>query len=175
MDWYHLFLGAIVLLWWGATPRDRNAARIVLIATVTSESLVDFVTRGISGAEKLTVPGAMETITILALLRWAPNRTGYLNCAALSAAWVAHLLCYLDCTTGSRMVYDQYELIIGGVALAQLLAFHETAVHLLRRLMASISGYGRVPDFRPTGVRAALLPNPNTTSPQPLPEPCQKN
>lgn len=171
-DWYHWFLGAIVVIWWGATHRDRNAARIILVATLTSEFLVEFITRSIPSPEKLGVAGAVETVTILALLKWAPNRTGFLNCASLVVAWCAHLLCYADCKLGTRMVYHNYEWIIGGVAVAQFLAFHDTARHLLRMVLRADN---RAPDVRVAGVRSAILPSAGARRPEPLPESCQTN
>jgi hypothetical protein len=77
-DWYNAFLLAVFLLWAISTPRDRNALRIVLIASLASEVIVDNITHQIHGAWKLIIPGALEIATILALLKWARNPTGYL-------------------------------------------------------------------------------------------------
>lgn len=132
--WYEGFLACILLLWAFASPRDRNALRIVLIATLASEVIVEGVTRQIHGHWKLVIPSLVETLTILCLLRWSPNRTGHLNVGCLCAAWLAHLMCYMDLWLGTRFWYDNYEAIIFAVALAQLASFHDTIGHAFGRL-----------------------------------------
>lgn len=133
LDWYHLFTLAILLLWAGSTPTDRNALRIVLLATLTSWLLVDFGTSRLTGAWKLCVPGAVETVTILALLRWG-GRTGCYQVGCLVIAWLAHVLCFADIMRQTDVVYSQYEAILAGVAAAQIALFHETYLHHIRRL-----------------------------------------
>lgn len=134
LDWYHLFLAAVFLLWLGATDADRNALRIVLAATISSLLLVDFVTSQISGAWKLVIPGALETGTVVALIRWTPNRSGYQQTACVMVAWLAHVLCFADIQLRTDIVYSHYEAVLGVVAMAQIAFFHDTYLHHLRRL-----------------------------------------
>ena len=133
LDWYHWFallLGALLV---ASVPRDRNAIRIVMLATLTSWLLVDLGTSRLTGAWKLCVPGAVETLTILALLRWG-GRTGCIQSGPLVVAWLAHVLCFVDLTAGTDIVYSRYEFILGSVSLTQLALFHETYLHHFRRL-----------------------------------------
>jgi len=140
--WYQPFMLAVALVWLFATGRDRPAARIVFVATVASFLLVELVTHRIPGAWKLVVPGAVETLTILALLRWARGITGFVQVACLAVAWLAHLLCYLDVKLGTNMVYDHYRALIGLVSLAQILAFHDTLTFNLSRVAAWFGSLG---------------------------------
>jgi hypothetical protein len=135
IGWYLLFPLAIAFLWITATNRDRPAARVVLIATLGSILIVANVTHHIAGAWKLVIPGGIETLTILCLLRWARNRTGYVQAGCLVVAWFAHLLCYLDVTIATDIVYSRYETILAIVAFAQIAAFHDTIAHNLRGLV----------------------------------------
>ncbi len=144
-DWYSYFLLCVLILWALSSPRDRNALRIVLIASLASEVIVDFITHQIHAPWKLVIPGLLETLTILALLKWARNRTGYLNVGCLCIAWLAHLLCYLDVWLKTNMVYSRYEGIIMVVAIGQLLACHDTIISTSERAYTWASGLWRVP------------------------------
>lgn len=126
MDWYASFLFCVFLLWIASAPRDRNALRIILIASLVSEVLVELVTKQIIAPWKLAIPGAIETLTIMAMLQWARNRTGYMQAALLCIAWLAHAGCYLDLLLKTDMTYSRYEAIIQLVAVAQILACYET-------------------------------------------------
>ena len=150
---------AVALVWLFSTERDRPAARIVLIATVASFLMVELFTRNITGAWKLVFPGATETLTILALLRWAPGRTGLLQVACLGVAWLLHLLCHVDLKLDTNMVYDHYRALLGLVALGQILAFHDTLTVNLRRVVAWLGSLGlRHSDpVRATGLGHSLL------------------
>lgn len=139
MDWYASFLVVVFLLWLASTPRDRNALRIILIASLASEVLVELVTVHINAAWKLAIPGAVETLTILALLQWARNRTGYRQALLLTIAWLAHALCYLDIALGTDAVYSRYEAIIQLVAVAQILACYDTIARCGSAVVAWIS------------------------------------
>jgi hypothetical protein len=136
LDWYQLFLAALTVLWLCSTPGDRNALRIVLVASVGSALLVDGITRNIVAAWKLAIPGGVETVTILCLLKWAQTRAGALQAALLTVAWLTHLLCYVDVIAGSDLVYSRYEMILSLVSCAQLAAFHDTLTHIVRGLVA---------------------------------------
>lgn len=163
MNWYDYFILAVILLRWGATPRDKNALSIVLVASFVSTLLVTFVTHQITGAWKLVIPGLMEVLTIAAMLKWSRNRTGYLNSGCLVIAWLAHVLCYVDLWTGADIIYSRYEGVIQAVALAQLACFHDTLLFNARRAYRFASDLGtnrarRVPagslcayDSRPSG------------------------
>jgi hypothetical protein len=131
--WYLLIVASVALLWLGSTPHDRIALRIVMLATLTSWLLVDFGTSRLTGAWKLSVPGAVETVTILALLHWG-GRSGCYQAGCLVIAWLAHVLCFVDVTAGTDMVYSRYEAILAGVSIAQIALFHETYLHHFRRL-----------------------------------------
>lgn len=145
IDWYHVFIAAVFILWAISTPRDKNALRIVLIASLVSEVMVDEITQNIAGAWKLIMPGALEIGTILALLKWARNRTGYLQAGLLVIAWVAHLLCYVDFTLKTDLVYSRYEDIIFWVSVGQLATCYDTMHFNLSRIP-----FPRVP-FAPVG------------------------
>lgn len=134
LDWYHLFAFAVFLLWLGSTPADRNALRIVLLATIASWLIVDYWTSSITGPWKLVVPGMLETTTIIALLRWSRNRTGWYQVGCVAVAWLAHALCFADLQLGTDMVYSYYETILTVVAAAQLAFFHDTYTHHLRQM-----------------------------------------
>jgi hypothetical protein len=125
-DWYTWFLLCVLLLWTLSTPRDRNALRIILLSSLASLVTVELLTHQIHGAWKLVVPGAIETLTILSLLQFARNRTGYIQAALLVVAWLAHAGCYLDIALKTDLVYSRYEAVIQLVAIAQILACHET-------------------------------------------------
>jgi hypothetical protein len=133
MDLYHLFLGALVLVLIGSSPTDKPAVRIVLAASLVSWLTVEVVTSRLTGAWKLSVPGAVETLTILCLLRWGGKNGGY-QVGCLIIAWFAHVLCFADLKLGTDMVYSNYESILTGASIAQLLLFHDTYLHHFRRL-----------------------------------------
>lgn len=124
--WYQPFMFVVALVWVCSTERDRPAARVILLATLGSYLIVELVTHRIHGSWKLVVPGAIETLTILALYRWAHNRTGLMQALCLVVAWAAHFLCYVDCRLKTDIVYSRYETILGVVAFAQIIAFHDT-------------------------------------------------
>lgn len=125
-DWYYVFLACVLILWLVSTPRDRNALRIVLIASLASEVIVDGITQHIQGAWKLVIPGALEILTILALLKWARNRTGITQAGLLVFAWLAHVLCYLDIALKTDLVYSRYETILFWVSAGQLVTCYDT-------------------------------------------------
>lgn len=155
---YFFFLGCILFLLAFATNRDRNALRIILIASIVSEVLVVFVTRQIHAPWKLVVPGAVETLTILALLSYGRTRTAFFQAVLLIVAWWSHIQCYLDLIWNTNVVYDHYEKILSVVAVLQLLACYDTIFSIGR----SVQGWGDAWAARLRGVhsgssRAALL------------------
>lgn len=155
LNWYQLFILAVIVLRLVASPRDRNALSIVLVASFVSTLLVHFVTHEITGAWKLTVPAAIETATIAALLAWSRNLTGILNSGCLLVAWGAHVLCYTDICLGTNVIYDDYETVIQAVALGQLAAFHDTLQFNAARLHSLWLRRGRGVSL--AGVRPALV------------------
>ena len=130
--WYIAFIAGVVLLRLWATPRDRNALTIILVASVVSTFLVHFVTCHIQAAWKLVIPGAVETLTILAMMTWANPQTALKQAILLLVAWWAHLQCYVDCQTGGNVIYDNYENLLAIVAIGQLLACHDTLFSIAR-------------------------------------------
>lgn len=142
MDWYLIFILAVLLLRLGATARDRSALTVVVVATVASWMLVTFVTHGITGSWKLVIPATVETATILALLRWARTRTGLMQAMLVAVAWYAHLLCYIDIRIGTNMIYDNYERLLGLVAVLQIASCYDTYLHHFRRLGQWWSSFG---------------------------------
>jgi hypothetical protein len=156
--WYHAFIVCVFLLWLASTSRDRNALRIVLIASLVSEVVVELVTHQIHGAWKLAIPGALETLTILAMLHWARNRTGYLQASLLIVAWLAHLICYVDIIARTDWIYSRYEIIIQMVAVGQLAACYDTLIFHAGRLANSFRA-GCVERLFPARTRASLLPS----------------
>ncbi len=125
-SWYQVFILAVIGLRVVASPRDRNALSIILVASFVSTLLVNFVTREIHAPWKLVFPATVETLTIIAMLTWAKNRTGYMQAVCLLVAWLAHVLCYLDIALGTDLVYERYEALIQLVAAAQILVCYDT-------------------------------------------------
>jgi hypothetical protein len=153
IDLYECWTLAVLVLWAASSSRDRNALRIVLIASLASEVIVEGVTRNIHGAWKLAIPGAVETLTILSLLQWANNRTGLLQIACLFVAWLAHAFCYLDLALKTDIVYSRYETIIALVAIAQILVCYDTLARCGRGVAAGVDA---VFSGRCRGVRHAV-------------------
>lgn len=154
-------MAGIFILWAIASPRDRMSLRIVLLATLGSWLLTEGITVHIIAPWKLIFPGAVETATILALLKYSPNRTGYMQAGLLFIAWLAHLFCYLDVMLDTNFVYDRYSQLIGVVAIGQILAFYDTLTLNLRRLghwCSKIRGHcsGVI---RPASVSPVVLPD----------------
>lgn len=100
---------------------------------------MDGITHQISGAWKLVIPGALEILTILALLKWARNRTGILQAGLLVFAWLTHLVCYMDIVIGTDLIYSRYEAIIFWVSMAQLAACYDTVCFNFERACSSAS------------------------------------
>lgn len=142
IDSYQLFIACAFLLWAVSTPRDRNALRIVLIASIASEAIVYGITRHISGAWKLTIPSLVDFLTILALLKWSLNRTGIIQIGLLLVAWAAHWLCYVDIILKTDLVYSHYETVLAVVSFAQLASCYDTMrSNLLRAWKFMASGW----------------------------------
>ncbi len=160
MDWYQTFILVILFLWLVSTPRDRDALRVVLIASLFSEVIVDFITHNIHGAWKLAIPGAVEVLTIVSLLTWAKGPTGFAQAYLLLIAWLAHVLCYLDVAMKTDLVYSRYETIIQLVAVAQIIAFHDTLASCGRGLVALFGSVrpSRYVGLHLAGVRHRVLP-----------------
>lgn len=95
---------------------------------------MDCITNRILGAWKLVIPGALEILTILALLKWARNRTGITQAGLLVIAWLAHVLCYWDCILKTDIVYSRYEAILFWVAVGQLATCYDTMRFNISRL-----------------------------------------
>lgn len=124
----------LVLLLAFSTKKDRAALWIVTISNLVGWLLVVFVTRQIHAPWKLAIPAAGETLTIFALITIGGNRSSFFQAICLLIAWLSHVLCYVDCETGSNLVYDHYEKILDGVAFAQLLGFHDSALNACRTI-----------------------------------------
>jgi hypothetical protein len=137
-----LFLVCLLLLLAFATKKDRAALWIITISNVVGWLLVIFVTRQIHAPWKLVIPAGGETLTILALIGIGRNRSSLIQASLLLIAWLSHVLCYVDCQTGSNLVYDHYEQILAGVAVCQLLGFHDTASHCFTSARDWLLGYG---------------------------------
>lgn len=155
--WYYAFLAAVFLLWLGSVESERNALRVVLVASVASFLLVTLVTSRFVGAYKLAVPATVETATIVALLRWSPPRTAFKQVACVLVAWLSHVLCFVDIQLGTDIIYDRYEEALFLVAMAQLAFFHETYTHHFRRLGSWWGAIGR-PDPVRTAGHAVVVP-----------------
>ncbi len=154
MNWYFYFVASVLLLWGFSSPRDRNALRIILLATLASLLITEGVTRQITGSWKLVVPATVEALTIIALLRFSKNLTGYLQAGLLGIAWATHVLCYIDLRAGTNLVYDDYERILGVLAMGQILACHDTFAHIASRVVALVESLRR---HSVRGVSAASL------------------
>lgn len=165
IGWYETYLLALLVLWLFSSPRDRMALRVVLIAAILSEAMKYGVTVHIARAWKLVVfNGVGEALTLLALLRWAPNRSGYMQGACVAVALVTQLVNYAGIEMGVILTYDRYVTIIKLVAVAQILFFHDTISHNLRQLGHWLDTLRprRVGALRPASVRSALLPDPRS-------------
>lgn len=161
MDWYLAYLLALALLWAFSSLRDRTALRVLLIAGVGSHLLMASL-RWMDAPWKLVFPALVETITILALLRFSPNRTAFMQVGLLLIAWTAHALCYYDLATGKDIIYSHYETVLGWVAIGQLLACYDTLRHNWNSLVAFLAGRGRV--VRLARGHASILHSPGRPS-----------
>lgn len=151
ISWYQCFILAVIALRVFAAPADRTALSIILCASLASTLLVHFVTHEITGAWKLAVPGAVEVLTIAAMMQWG-SKTGVLQSFCLLIAWLDHVLCYLDITLNTNIVYDRYETILLLVAIAQILVCYQTLARIGRGAVA-LGGavrVGRGYGLRPT-------------------------
>lgn len=143
MTWFPAYLIALVLLWAFSSPRDRTALRVLLIAGVGSHFLMASL-RWMNAPWKLVFPALVETLTILALLRFSPNRTAFMQVWLLLIAWTAHALCYYDLAAEKDIIYSHYETVLGWVAVGQLLACYDTVRHNWNSVAALLAGRGRV-------------------------------
>lgn len=133
MTWFPFYLLALVVLRLFATTRDRKALSILLVAGFGSTLLAHTVMPEIHASWKLVIPGAVETLTIWALVTFcAPNRHTLIQVILLLIAWWCHLQCYADIQFNTNLVYDHYEHILAGVAIAQLLGFYDSFLHACR-------------------------------------------
>jgi hypothetical protein len=155
VNWYYGFALAVLLLWIFSSPKDKMALRIILLATIGSMIITTY-TRTVNAPWKLIVPATVEMLTIIALLHWARNRTGYTQAGLLVIAWAAHLICYLDLMLGTDLVYSAYERVILLVAVGQVLACHETVRHNWTLLGDYLFRGGRVGPVRGAGGDASL-------------------
>lgn len=138
MNWYPFFFVTVAVLCGISSTKDRNALRVVLAATIASFLITEWVTRPIHASWKLAIPATVETLTILALLHWAKNRTGYLQAGLLSIAWATHVLCYYDLNANTNLVYDNYGRILAAVAVGQIAACYDTPLHYFKSWLASV-------------------------------------
>jgi len=159
VNWYPAYILVLIALRIWATPRDRNALSIILVASFFSTLLVHFVTHEITGAWKLAVPGAVEVLTITALMTLSPNRTGLLQSCCLLVAWSAHALCYLDIVWQTDIVYSRYETVLSLVAIFQIIACYDTLAHCGRAVAAGVAAvlFGGGRGLRHSGVRDSVL------------------
>jgi len=116
--------------------------RVLLIAGVGSHFLMASL-RWMNAPWKLVFPALVETLTILALLRFSPNRTAFMQVGLLLIAWTAHALCFYDLATGKDIIYSHYETVLGWVAVGQLLACYDTFLHVWNSVGAFLAGRGR--------------------------------
>lgn len=152
------------LLWAFSSPRDRNAARIILLATLVSFLITEGITRQIEASWKLMVPATVESLTVMFLLLYARNRTGFLQAGLLCLAWLAHVLCYMDLMLNTDMVYSNYELVLGFVALGQLLGFHDTVRHNIAAIRDAVVWRRGAHRVRLAGGDASALHSPGSES-----------
>lgn len=136
IHWYTAWTFCVFALWLASTPKDRVSLRIILIASIVSWVLVDFVTRPIPGAWKLVIPGAVEVATIGALMQWGRNRTAYIQVVLLLVAWLAHIVCWIDVIHGTDYIYSNYDILIQAVAVGQLIACYDTLLSAPARTLA---------------------------------------
>ena len=133
----------------------------MLIASLVSEVLVDFVTSHISGSWKLIFPSTLEVLTIVALLTWAKNRNGYTQVGLLLGAWITYIMCYLHLELGGHLpfFYNHYESIIKVVAVGQLAACYDTLHTVAVRMYHAASNlrFGGRWILRDSTLRASFL------------------
>ena len=156
MRWYFTYLAVVALLLVFSSEKDRGAIRVIFVAGVGSK-LLTLSIHGIIAPWKLVFPASVEVLTILVLLHWARNRTGFLQVGLLVVAWGGHVLCWLDLVTGSNIVYDRYSLILGCVALGQIAACYDTFRHNWVALCDAVLRWTRPRDFSVSGADARIL------------------
>lgn len=129
---------------------------VILVAGVGSK-LMTLSLHSLLAPWKLVFPSSVEVLTILALLTWARNRTGFWQVGLLSIAWFAHLFCYVDIITGSNLVYDNYSSILGLVAVGQILVCYDTLLHIWFSLGRAVLHWHRSRSVRLASVPSAIL------------------
>ena len=120
--------------------------------------------RGITAPAKLIAPSTVEFLTILALLRWARNQTGFIMAGLLGVAWGAHLTCYLDLLMGTNLIYDQYETVLGLVAVGQIAVCHDSFRHNFIALRDAVVRGRRARPIHASGGAVAFLHNEGDSS-----------
>ncbi len=159
ITWYQGFILTVIALRLLSAPGDRAALSIILVASLVSTLLVHFVTHEITGAWKLAFPGAIEVMTIMAMMEFTPNRTGFLQSMCLLVAWMTHALCYFDIAQNTDIVYSRYETILLLVAIAQILVCYDTLARC-GRIGAALfdpARFSRVRSLRLAGVCNSAL------------------
>jgi hypothetical protein len=124
--------------------------RVVLIATLASDVIVDGITSQIQSPLKLIVPVLVEVATIAALLIWAKSRTGYLQATCLIFALSAHLIAFVDIWLRTDMVYSHYVIILQWIAGCQIAVCYDTINRIGER-----AGNGCAAFIRSTGLGVA--------------------
>ena len=153
MIWYFSYLAVLSGLLVFASPKDRGALWVIFLAGMGSKMLMLFL-HSLTAPWKLVFPASVEVLTILALLHFSPNRTGFIQAGLLVVAWGAHVLCYYDLITNSNLVYDNYSTILGWVAVGQIATCYDTLGHNLRAILGWAN---RLFVVRPASSHASVL------------------
>lgn len=156
--WSYVFLILTAFIWLRATKCDKMAAQITFFMTLTSSLVVIFITVHITSYWKLLIPTTIELITVLALLYYTPNRTGYFLALSLIVAGLTDISCILDIIFVTNYVYDQYERIIAAVAICQILAFYDTISYNFHQLGHWCVTRRRLPDVTANRRLSSPLP-----------------
>ena len=157
MSWFPFYLLALVALRCFAPARESKMLSILLVAGICSTVLAHTVMPQIHASWKLAIPGAVETLTIMSLVTMANHsRQSFFQVILLLIAWWCHLQCFADIQNNTNVVYDNYELVLGAVAIGQLLVCHDT----IRHIVCSVVELFRFPRnriIRPASVSADIL------------------
>jgi hypothetical protein len=178
IGWYQCYFFTVLVLLIFGSQRDRMALWIVLLAAIGSELLKYGFPIPVSKAWQLVVfNGVVESLTLFALLRWARNRSGYMQAACVAVALAAHLLEFAIVKLAINFPQDWYWTAIKLIAALQLVLFYDTIRLNLRRIGGYLESLRplRLGGLRAGGVHSGLLHDPHPSRLQTLPGSRQAN
>jgi hypothetical protein len=158
-EWFSWYLIAVLVLWGISTAKDRNMVRVLVVAAIAAEVMKYGITVHIHGAWKLLFPATLELLTVWAMLRWSSGISATIQVLLLSAAWFAHVICFLDVVGNTDSIYSHYETALLIVAVGQILACYDTWKHIGSRIYNALRVGGRsdMPAVSNAALRPAVL------------------